>query len=563
MLRSNRSAANNRPESSRPAQNPMTVSAAPAVPAPALGAPGRRRWLGMVIIGLGVSLIIVDATIVNVMLPRVVADLSLTTAGAEWVTSIYSLVFAALLIPFGMAGDVYGRRRMFVLGTAVFVAASLLAAASGSGAALIGARLLQGVGASMILPATLSTVTSVFKGRDRAVAFGVWGSLIGGMAALGPLLGGWLATSYGWRWAFGVNLPLGAVVIVGALLLVPETRDRGHGRGIDWGGGLLSAAGLAAIVFALIEGQRYGWWRLTRPFSAGPVHWSPGISPIPVALAAGVVALCALLAVERARAAAGRPVVLDLALFRIPGFARGNAAASLISVGELGLMFTLPLFLQDVHGNSPLQVSVAILPLALGTLLTGGFAARLSRRIGPVRMLQSGMALEIVAVFLIGLTTRADTTGYELAPWMLIYGIGLGLTTAQLTSIILRDVPPARAGLASGTQSTARQIGSAVGIALIGTVFAMSLSHVMTDRLRASGASAQGGAYAARLRDTAGTFARDLDHGDPRVARAADESLAVATDRAAFVTAGLLSIGFVLTLGLRQAPETRPAESRA
>ncbi|MDN3356479.1 MFS transporter [Actinomadura sp. DC4] len=517
----------------------------------------------MVIIGLGVSLIIIDATIVNVMLPRVVGDLSLTTAGAEWVTSIYSLVFAALLIPFGMAGDMYGRRRMFVLGTVVFVAASLLAAASGSGSALIGARLLQGVGASMILPATLSTVTAVFKGRDRAVAFGIWGSLIGGMAAVGPLLGGWLATSYGWRWAFAVNLPLGAVVAVGALLLVPETRDRTAPRGIDWSGGLLSAAGLAAVVFALIEGQRYGWWWLTRPFSAGPVRWESGLSPVPVALAAGVAALGALLAVERSRAAAGRPVVLDLSLFRIPGFGRGNAAASLISVGELGLMFTLPLFLQDVHGDSPLQVSVAILPLALGTLLTGGFAARLSRRLGAVRMLQSGMALEIVAVVLIGLTTRADTTGYALAPWMLIYGIGLGLTTAQLTSIILRDVPPARAGLASGTQSTARQVGSAVGIALIGTVFAMSLSHVMTDRLRASGAPGRGGAYAERLRDSAGTFARDLDHGDPRVARAADESLAVATDRAAFVTAGLLSIGFVLTLGLRQPPETRPAESPA
>jgi EmrB/QacA subfamily drug resistance transporter len=518
----------------------------------------------MVIIGLGVSLIIVDATIVNVMLPRVVGDLSLTTADAEWVTSIYSLVFAALLIPFGMAGDVYGRRRMFVLGAAVFVAASLLAATSGSGSALIGARLLQGVGASMILPATLSTVTAVFTGRDRAVAFGIWGSLIGGMAALGPLLGGWLATSYGWRWAFGVNLPLGAVVVVGALLLVPETRDRTARRGIDWAGGLLSAAGLAAVVFALIEGQRYGWWRLLRPFSAGPIRWDTGISPVPVALAACVVASFAFLAVERARASADRPVVLDLALFRIPAFRRGNAAASLISVGELGLMFTLPLFLQDVHGDSPLQVSVAILPLALGTLLVGGFSARLSRRVGAVRMLQSGMALEIVAVVLIGLTTHAGTTGYELAPWMLIYGIGLGLTTAQLTSIILRDVPPARAGLASGTQSTARQIGSALGIALIGTVFATSLSHVMTDRLRATGAgSRQGGAYAARLRDSAGTFARDLRRGDPRVARAADESLAVATDRAAFATAGLLGLGFVLTLGLRQPPEADPAESPA
>jgi EmrB/QacA subfamily drug resistance transporter len=542
----------------------MTVSTAPAVPAPAIGGPGRRRWLGMIVIALGVSLIIIDATIVNVMLPRVVGDLRLTTADAEWINSIYSLAFAALLIPFGTAGDLYGRRRMFVLGTLVFTAASLLAAASGSGSALIGARLLQGVGASMILPATLSTVTAVFHGRDRAVAFGIWGSLIGGMAALGPLLGGWLATSYGWRWAFGVNLPLGAVVLVGALLFVPETRDRTAGRGIDRIGALLSAAGLAAVVFALIEAQRYGWWRLLRPFSAGPLRWDTGISPVPIALLAGVTALCVLLPVERARGAAGRPVVLDLALFRIPAFRRGNAAALLISVGELGLMFTLPLFLQDVHGNSPLQVSVAILPLALGTLLTGGFAARLSRRIGAARMLQAGMALETVAVLLIGLTTHADTTGYALAPWMLVYGIGLGLTTAQLTNIVLRDVPPARAGLASGTQSTARQIGSAVGIALIGTVFATSLSHVMTDRLRAEGSpSRQGAVYAARLRDTAGTFAGDLRHGDPRVARAADESLAVATDRAAFATAGLLALGFVLTLGLRQPPEPRPAESPA
>ena len=454
---------------------------------------------------------------------------------------------------------------MFVLGTVVFVAASLLAAAAPTGGALILARLLQGVGASMILPATLSTVTSVFKGRDRAVAFGIWGSLIGGMAALGPLLGGWLATSYGWRWAFGVNLPLGAVIIAGALVLVPETRDRTAPRGIDGFGALLSAAGLGAIVFALIEGQRYGWWWLTRPFSAGPLHWpADGISPVPVAIAAGAVALAALLVLERARSAAGLPVVLDLELFRIASFRRGNLAATLISVGELGLMFTLPLFLQDVHGNSPLQVSVAILPLAGGTLITGGFAARLSRRIGAVRMLQAGMALEVAAVLLIGLTTRADTTGFGLAPWMLVYGIGLGLTTAQLTGIVLREVPPARAGLASGTQSTARQVGSALGIALIGTVFAMSLSHAMTDRLRDSGLPAEkGAAYAARLRDTAGTFARDLHRNDPRAARAADESLAVATDRAAFTTAGLLSLGLLLTLRLRREPAGHPEESPA
>lgn len=529
----------------------MTVGSAPSTLKPAIaGATGRRRWLGLVVIGLGVSLIIVDATIVSVMLPRVVRDLRLSTTDAEWVTSGYSLVFAALLITSGRAGDAYGRRRMFVLGTAVFMVASLFAALSGGGAALIGARLIQGAGAAMILPATLSTVTAVFTGRDRAVAFGVWGSLIGGMAALGPLLGGWLATSYGWRWAFGVNLPLGAVVIVGALTLVPETRDRRAGSGNDWPGGLLSAAALAAIVFALIEGQRYGWWRATRAWHAG------GASPVPVALAAGVATLCALVVVERARARAGRPVVLDLSLLRIPGFRRGNAAACLISVGELGLMFTLPLFLQDTRGNSPLQVSVAILPLAIGTFLTGGLSGRLSRRMGAARLLQAGMAIEVVAVLLIALTVRARTSGFDLAPWMLLYGAGLGLTTAQLTGIVLRDVPARSTGLASGTQSTARQIGSAIGIALIGTVFATSLGHAMAARVPG------GHAYAARLRDSAGTFARDLhQRRDPRLARAADASLAVATGRAALATAALLAAGFLLTLRLRSGAD--PEESSA
>ncbi|WP_433183628.1 MFS transporter [Actinoallomurus sp. CA-150999] len=543
----------------------MTLRSAPLLPASATGSPGRRRWLGMVVISLGVSLIIVDATIVNVMLPRVVGDLGLTTTGAEWITSIYSLVFAALLIPFGRAGDAYGRRRMLVLGTVVFVAASLLAARSGSGAELVASRLVQGVGASMILPAALSTVTAVFTGRDRAVAFGIWGSLIGGMAALGPLLGGWLATSYGWRWAFGVNVPLGAAIVAGTLLLVPETRDPAVRRVGDWPGTVLSTAGLAGVVFALIEGQRYGWWSATRPFSAGPVHWpGTGISPIPVALAGGVLALVALVAVERARAAAGRPVVLDLSLFRIPDFRRGNAAASLISVGELGLMFVLPLFLQDVHGNSPLQVSVAILPLAVGTFVAGGLSARLSRRLGAARMLQAGMALEVAAAALIGLTTRADTTGFQLAPWMLVYGIGLGLTTGQLTRIVLRDVPSASAGLASGTQSTARQVGSALGIALIGAVFAVGLSHAMTARLRDAGLPAgRGAAYAERLRDSAGTFARDLRREDPRLSRAADESLAVATDRAALATAGLLAVGLLLTLRLRRGTDPDREESPA
>jgi EmrB/QacA subfamily drug resistance transporter len=525
----------------------------------------RGRWLGMVVLSLGVSLIIVDATIVNVLLPRMVTDLGLRTTDAEWVTSIYSLVFAALLISFGRAGDLFGRRRMFVLGTVVFVLASLLAARSGSGPALIAARAVQGIGASMILPATLSTVNAVFTGRDRAIAFGIWGSMIGGMAALGPLLGGWLATSYGWRWAFGVNLPIGVILVIGVLKLIPETRDTDTRRGIDWPGAVLSALGLGSLVFALIEGQRYGWWTPTRPFTAGPYGWPlTGLSPVPVALASSAVLVAALIVVERVRARAALPVVLDLSLFHIAGFRRGNAASALISVGELGLLFVLPLFLQGVHGNSPLQICVAIVPLALGAFLAGPFAARLSHRHGAPRVVQIGMLLEVAAVLAIGLTTHAGTTGFGLAPWMLIYGVGLGLTSAQLTNVSLVDVPRARSGQASGTQSTARQIGSAVGIALIGTVFATSLGHVMHQRLEFTDVPpAQRTAMARELRESAGTYTRTLHElpGSQQAARAADESLAIAADRAMLVTAGILGLGLLLSLRLGRSTGRRPEES--
>ncbi|WP_329519962.1 MFS transporter [Spirillospora sp. NBC_01491] len=551
---------------------PETLSMTPP-DAPAAPSSGRRRWLGMVVISLGVSLIVVDATIVGVLLPQIIGGLDLTSTGAEWVTSVYALVFAALLIPFGRAGDLFGRRRLFLLGVVVFTLASGCAAFSGSGSALIGSRALQGVGASMIMPATLSTVNALFTGRDRAVAFGIWGSLISGMAALGPLIGGAVATGSGWRWAFGINLPLGAALVIGALALMPETReDRGPRarravREIDWTGSALSALGLGALVCGLIEGQTYGWWAPTRQFSLAGLDWpSGGPSPVPVVLAVGVLLLAGLIAVERARAAAGRPVLLDLTLFRIPNFRHGNLASSLINVGELGLLFVLPLFLLGVHGTSPLQISVAILPLAIGAFLTGGYAGRLANKRGAHRVVQIGMVLEVAAVVAIGLTITATTTGFGLAPWMLLYGLGLGLTSAQLTNVSLADVPPAQAGQASGTQSTARQVGAALGIALIGTVFATGLGHAMTDRLAGTALPpARQAAVAHELRESAGTYGREL-HRSPATAveaRAADESLAVATRRGALTTAAILALGLAMSLRLRpSAPAPAPAATR-
>ncbi|MGC4952643.1 MFS transporter [Actinomadura citrea] len=536
-----------------------------AAPAPSV----RHRRLGLVVMSLGVSLVVVDATIMGVLLPRIVSDLGLSTSGAEWATSVYSLVFAALLIPFGRLGDLVGRRRMFVLGAAVFAAASLAVALAPGGAALIGARALQGIGASMLMPATLSTVNAVFTGRDRAVAFGVWGSMISGMAALGPLAGGALATGGGWRWAFGVNLPLGAVLIAGALRFMPETRSPlpgGARREIDWVGGALAALGLGALVWGIIEGQTYGWWTATRPFTVGGFHWpEASTSPVPVVLALGAVLIAALVVVERSRATAGRPVMLDLALFRIPNFRRGNLTSALINVGELGLLFVLPLFLLGVHGTNPLQISLAILPLAVGAFVSGGSAGRLADRRGPHRVVQIGLVLEVAAVLGLALTVSATTGGLGLAPWMLLYGLGLGLTSAQLANVSLADVPPAQSGQASGTQSTARQVGAALGIAAIGTVFATSLGHAMTDRLAGSSLSPERRAALAHdLRHSAGTSGRDL-HDTPGLAaeaHAADASLAAATRNAALTTAAILALGLGPALRLRPSTDLHREESK-
>ncbi|MDA2988979.1 MAG: MFS transporter, partial [Actinomycetota bacterium] len=221
---------------------------------------GKKRWVALLFLALGVAMIILDATVVNVAIPTMVRDLNLSTNDAEWINAAYSLTFASLLIFFGRLADRFGRKLLFIIGIVSFVGASVLVAASDSAATLILARALQGVGAAMILPSSLSVINAVFVGKARAVAFAVWGGTIGGMAALGPLVGGWLTTYYSWHWAFLINVPIGIIVLIGVLAVVPETRDV-HGRkGIDIPGTILVTLGLLGIVFALIEGQRYGWW---------------------------------------------------------------------------------------------------------------------------------------------------------------------------------------------------------------------------------------------------------------------------------------------------------------
>ena len=442
---------------------------------------GRKRWGALMFLALGVAMIILDATVVNVAIPTMVKDLGLTTSDAEWVSAAYSLTFASLLILSGRVADRVGRRLLFVVGVVLFVGASVLVAISESSNALIAARALQGVGGAMILPSSLSVINAVFVGKDRAIAFAVWGGTIGGMAALGPLVGGWLTTYASWHWAFLINVPIGIIVLVGVLLLVPETKELGGPKGIDVLGTILITLGLLGVVFALIEGQRYGWFTPIAPFSAAGWEWpSTTVSIVFVAALLGLLSILAFVAVELRRVRAGKVVVVDLRLFRIRTFGAGNVVALVVSLGEFGLLFALPLFLQAVRGYDALETGVILLALAVGSFVASGMGAPLSQRFGPVRVLQLGMALEAIGILALGFVLSTTVTGWAMAPWLFLYGMGVGFATAQLTGVILSEVPVTESGQASAVQSTSRQVGAAIGTAIIGATLVLGLGSVAT-----------------------------------------------------------------------------------
>lgn len=516
-------------------------------------AAGRKKWIGLFFVALGVSMIIVDATIVNVSIPTIIDDLGITSSQAQWVQEAYTLVFAAFLLMFGRLADRWGRRRMFLIGVVIFVLASVLAATSQSGGALIGARLIQGLGGAMMLPTSLSLINAGFRGKDRAVAFAIWGSTIGGTAALGPLLGGWLTTDFSWRWAFGINVPLGLAVFIGAWIFVKEsTGDRDEG--IDVLGALLSVTGIGLIVFGLIEGRNFGWWEsINSPTLAG-WNWSLNLSIVPVAFLLGILALVAFAALEVRRNRAGKAVLLDLSLFSLASFRNGNIAVAIVSLGEFGLLFALPLWLQNVLGYSAFKTGQVLLALALGSFLAAGFGARLAQRRGAILVVRIGIALEIVGILGIGIVASPTVSIWPVIVLLFFYGMGVGLATAQLTGVVLVDVPVASSGQGSGIQSTMRQLGSALGIAVLGTILFTGLGTQLNKNLE------QIPQISAEQRQqsvdvvvaTAGSIIPQLNENPQTepVATAAKQSLSTATKWAAFVAAGFLVLGLLASLSL-------------
>ncbi len=534
---------------------------------PEIAPAGRRRWWALAVLATGLSMIVIDGTIVNVALPTIISDIGLNLTDAQWINGIYSVIFAALLLTTGRLGDRLGRRRLFLAGIVVFMAGSLLASTASGASSMLWARLIQGIGAAAVLPATLSTVNAAFRGRDRVVAFAVWGSVISGMAALGPLLGGWLTESFSWRWIFIINLPIGVAVGIAALIVVPESRSIITARGLDVDGFLLSCIGFGGIVFALIEGRTVGWWQ---PADLGMFggFWPSGaaISPIPVIGAIGIGALAVFVGWERHRQHNRRSALTDLGLFDLRTFSWGNLTALVVAIGEFGLLFVLPLYLVNAVGLSTIKSGLVLAAMGLGAFIAGANARRLAPRVGTTGVVIIGLALETAGTLATALVVSAHTSAWLLAGLLVCYGIGLGLASAQLTSTVLIDVPAAQSGQGSSVQSTVRQLGAGLGTAILGTVLAagmtQNLPHHLNDQVPQLSHSAvgkltdatadSGGSNIPRLRSGHSS----LGKAGPPAAKALSDGFAGAARTALLTGAGFMAVGLISAVQLRSKTHT-------
>ncbi len=418
-------------------------------------------WLVLVVLTSGFFMILLDTTIVNVAIPAMSAGLNTTLDQILWVLNAYILVYAVLLITAGRLGDLYGQRNLFAIGLFVFTVASALCGISQNATELIAFRILQGIGGAILTPQTLSIITTLFPPERRGAAFGVWGGVAGLATIAGPTVGGALITYFSWPWIFFINVPIGIAALIATFLIIPDVRP-GRNHGWDILGVILATAGLFAIVFGLIEGQRYNWGEIG----------SYGVT-IPEVIIGGVVSIVVFLFWERFQS----EPLLPLSLFRERNFAVANWIAAAISFGMLSLFLPVTIYLQSVRGFSALTAGLTFAPMSLTSMLVAPFAGRLADKIGGKYILLTGISLFTIGFGLVTLVAGPDSTWLTFLGPAIIAGAGMGMTFAPMTTVAMRNISPQMAGAASGILNTTRQLGAAIGSAVVG---ALLQNHLAT-----------------------------------------------------------------------------------
>ena len=417
-----------------------------------------KQWWTLAAVSVGLFMIMLDNTVVNVALPSIRSSLGMSLSELEWVVAGYALTFAAFMLTGGKLADLMGRRLIFMAGLVVFTGASLACGLAPNGGFLIGARVVQGLGGAMMNPATLSIITATFPARQRGTAIGIWAGVSAMALAIGPLVGGLLTEHVNWNWIFFINIPIGIVGLLSAPLLIDETRDTSKEQRPDVPGLATSAIGLFALTFAFIEANSYGWtsWQILSAF------------------AIAAVSLGAFVVLELRQ----RLPMLELRLFRNRTFSGANVAMLFVGLAMFGTFFYVSLYMQNVLGFSPVQTGASFLPMTILIILIAPLAGRLSDRFGSRWLVGGGMTL-LAIMLLYYSTLGAGATFWAILPGLLIGGIGMGTTMTPTTAAAMSGVPVDKAGVGSAVLNSMRQVGGSLGIAVMGAIVASGVSSAL------------------------------------------------------------------------------------
>lgn len=419
-----------------------------------------RSWSALLAICLGTFLLLLDATIVTVALPEMRGDLDATFTDLQWVMDAYALMLAALLLGAGALADRIGRRRVYVVGLAVFTAASVGCALASNVQTLITARVVQGIGGAAMLATTLALLSITYQGRQRGIAFGIWGAVSGATTAFGLLLGGLLTEAWGWPWIFAINIPFGILTIILSLRVLPRAAGDHHHR-IDLAGIITFTVMSGALILGLIRGHEDGWT-------------SPGIlGAFIVAVVTGIVFV-----IVEARV---RQPVLDLTLFRRPAFTAIMIATLTLQAAAFATLPGTSIWLQTINDLGPIATGVAFLPLAIPALIVAGASGRLLSRVPARFSIGFGLLIVTSGALLISATIDAGSGATSLIAGLVLIGVGAGLALAPVADAAMGSVPHVRAGMASGAMNTFRQLGFALGIALFGAIMQSRITGTLLD----------------------------------------------------------------------------------
>jgi EmrB/QacA subfamily drug resistance transporter len=413
-----------------------------------------RKWWTLGAVAFGLFMIMLDNTVVNVALPSIARDLGIGLSELEWIVTGYALTFASLMLTGGKLADLMGRRRIFITGLVIFTLSSLACGLASSGEVLIGARVVQGVGAALMNPATLSIIAATFPPRQRGTAIGIWAGTSALALAIGPLVGGLLTEHINWSWIFFVNVPIGVIAIVASLLLIPESKDESAEQRLDLPGLLTSGLGLFALTYGLIEANSYGWTSARILFSFG----------------AAIVLLASFVLLERHQ----RLPMLDLSLFRNSTFVGANLAILLVALAMFGVFFFISLYMQGILGYSAVQAGAAFLPLTLLIVLVAPLAGKASDRFGSRWLITIGMLLLALQLFYFS-RLGVEESYWVLVPAMILGGFGMSLVMTPSAAAAVRALPVDKSGVGSAVLNAFRQVGGSVGIALMGAIMAHEL----------------------------------------------------------------------------------------